>query len=92
MYGGYGPFSPHWGLGVDQIVGATVVDPNGDIVNADEALLEGIRGAGGLFGVIIDLTVKVYPLTSVSIRLEDSLNSCIKININSLASGWADHF
>ncbi|KAJ5896733.1 D-lactate dehydrogenase [Penicillium subrubescens] len=65
MYGGYGPFSPHWGLGVDQIVGATIVDPNGDIVKADEALLEGIRGAGGLFGVIIDLTVKVYPLTSL---------------------------
>ncbi|KAF3392690.1 hypothetical protein F1880_008603 [Penicillium rolfsii] len=65
MYGGYGPFSARWGLGVDQIVGATVVDPNGEIVNADGALLEGIRGAGGLFGVIIDLTVKVYPLTNL---------------------------
>lgn len=67
-YGGYGPFSSHWGLGVDQIIGATVVDPNGDIVKADEALLEGIRGAGGSCGVIIDLTIKVYPLASVSIR------------------------
>ena len=91
MYGGYGPFSPHWGLGVDQIVGATIVDPNGDIVKADEALLEGIRGAGGLFGVIIDLTVKVYPLTSVSFRLWNNLKNCIKTNVTSLASGRADH-
>ncbi|KAJ5368900.1 D-lactate dehydrogenase [Penicillium cataractarum] len=65
MYGGYGPFSAHWGLGVDQILGATVVNPNGDIVKADGVLLEGIRGAGGLFGVIIDLTIKVYPLSSL---------------------------
>ncbi|KAJ5986589.1 hypothetical protein N7451_010954 [Penicillium sp. IBT 35674x] len=64
-YGGYGPFSSHWGLGVDQIIGATVVNPDGDIIKADEALLEGIRGAGGLFGVIIDLTIKVYPLTAI---------------------------
>ncbi|KAJ6109987.1 6-hydroxy-D-nicotine oxidase [Penicillium sp. IBT 16267x] len=47
-YGGYGPFSSHWGLGVDQIIGATVVNPDGEIIKADNALLEGIRGAGGL--------------------------------------------
>ncbi|KAJ5907821.1 D-lactate dehydrogenase [Penicillium taxi] len=64
IYGGYGPFSSSWGLGVDQIISATVVNPNGDIVTADEDILQGIRGAGGLFGVIIDLTIKIYPLTS----------------------------
>ncbi|RLL93443.1 hypothetical protein CFD26_102917, partial [Aspergillus turcosus] len=63
-YGGYGTFSSHWGLGADQILGATVVNPDGEIIVADETLLEGIRGAGGLFGVIIDLTIKVYPLTT----------------------------
>lgn len=67
-YGGYGPFSSQWGLGADQILGATVINPDGEIITADETLLQGIRGAGGLFGVIIDLTVKVYPLTNVSIR------------------------
>jgi hypothetical protein len=65
-YGGYGSFSSHWGLGADQILGATVINPDGEIIAADEALLQGIRGAGGLFGVIIDLTIKVYPLTTVS--------------------------
>ncbi|KAJ5604477.1 D-lactate dehydrogenase [Penicillium lagena] len=66
-YGGYGPFSSHWGLGVDQILSATIVNHDGDIihVNADEPLLQGIRGAGGLYGVILDLTIKVYPLTSL---------------------------
>ncbi|KAL2859290.1 oxidoreductase [Aspergillus pseudodeflectus] len=62
-YGGYGPFSSHWGLGVDQIIGATIVDANGEIQTAGRDLLQGIRGAGGLFGVIVQLTVKVYPLT-----------------------------
>ncbi|GKZ83482.1 hypothetical protein AnigIFM56816_008577 [Aspergillus niger] len=62
MYGGYGPFSSHWGLGVDQILGATVVDANGEIVVADESLLRGIRGAGGIFGIIVDVTIKVYSL------------------------------
>ncbi|GFF43959.1 6-hydroxy-D-nicotine oxidase [Aspergillus lentulus] len=64
-YGGYGPFSSHWGLGVDQILGATLINPDGEIIAADEALLQGIRGAGGLFGVIVDLTIKVYPLTTL---------------------------
>ncbi|KAF8858928.1 D-lactate dehydrogenase [Acephala macrosclerotiorum] len=61
-YGGYGPLSAHFGLGVDQIVGAKIVGPKGDIVDADEKLLRGIRGAGGIFGVIVEVTIKVYPL------------------------------
>ncbi|KAJ5818196.1 hypothetical protein N7474_003787 [Penicillium riverlandense] len=69
IYGGYGPFSSQWGLGTDQIVGATVINPDGEIITADETLLQGIRGAGGLFGVIVDLTIKVYPLNSVSIAI-----------------------
>ncbi|GKZ32400.1 hypothetical protein AbraIFM66950_001766 [Aspergillus brasiliensis] len=65
MYGGYGPFSSHWGLGVDQIVGATLVDASGEVVVADESLLKGVRGAGGLFGVVVDVTIKVYPLSKL---------------------------
>ncbi|KAJ5083727.1 D-lactate dehydrogenase [Penicillium angulare] len=66
-YGGYGPFSSKWGLGVDQIIGATVVDPNGSLVKigANDAVLKGIRGAGGVFGVIVDVTIKVYPAPSL---------------------------
>ncbi|CAG8339430.1 unnamed protein product [Penicillium salamii] len=64
-YGGYGPFSGHWGLGVDQILGATIINHDGEILKAEESILRGIRGAGGLFGVILDLTIKVYPMTSL---------------------------
>jgi FAD/FMN-containing dehydrogenase len=66
MYGGYGPFSSNWGLGVDQIVAATIVNASGEIVKADDDLLKGIRGAGGVFGIILDVSIKVYPLKSVS--------------------------
>lgn len=65
-YGGYASFSPHYGLGVDQIVGATIVNPKGEVIAANPALLKGIRGAGGIFGVIVELTIKVYPLKQVS--------------------------
>jgi len=64
-YGGYGMFRSNFGLGVDQIVAAKLVDAKGEIIDADETLLRGIRGAGGIFGVIVELTVKVYPLKTV---------------------------
>lgn len=67
--GGYGPFSSLHGLGVDQIVGAKLVDPKGEIVDADAELLKGIRGGGGIFGAIVELTVKVYPLKEVRLSV-----------------------
>lgn len=75
-YGGYGPFSPHWGLGADQIISATVVNPEGEIYVADQDLLQGIRGAGGLFGVILKLTVKVYPLHKVCFAFFSARMNC----------------
>ncbi|RAH69808.1 FAD-binding oxidoreductase [Aspergillus aculeatinus CBS 121060] len=61
-YGGYGLFAPRWGLGVDQILGAKVVKADGTVVDTDEdpELLKGIRGAGGVLGVIVEVRVKVY--------------------------------
>lgn len=64
--GGYGPFSSLYGPGVDQIVGAKLVDSKGELVDASEELLKGIRGAGGIFGVIVELTIKVFPLKEAS--------------------------
>jgi FAD/FMN-containing dehydrogenase len=65
-YGGYGPFSPQYGLGCDNIIGAKVVNWTGEIIEADTDMLRGIRGAGGAFGPIVELTIKLYPLKSVS--------------------------
>jgi len=66
VYGGYGPFSAQYGLGVDNIVGAKIVNWKGEVIESDEELLKGIRGAGGAFGPIVELTVKVFPLKKVS--------------------------
>jgi FAD/FMN-containing dehydrogenase len=61
-HGGYG-WSTNWaGLGVDQIVGAKLVNAQGEVVEADAEMLRGIRGGGGgNFGVIVELTIKLYP-------------------------------
>jgi FAD/FMN-containing dehydrogenase len=65
--GGYGPYSSSYGLGLDQIVGAKVVNADGRLVDADARMLKGIRGSGGNYGVIVELTVKVYPVQEVSL-------------------------
>lgn len=67
MMGGYGWFAPNYGLGTDQIVRAQVVTWQGDVIEADAELLKGIRGAGGNFGIIVELGVKVYPLDKVTL-------------------------
>lgn len=63
---GYGPFVANYGLGVDQILGAKIVNFEGRIVEADERMLQVIRGGGGTLGVIVALTIKVYPLDKVN--------------------------
>lgn len=73
-HGGYGPFSGLFGLGVDQILGARVVDYQGRIFDADDELLYGIRGAGSAFGVIVSLKIKIYKLETVCRRLLTPVN------------------
>jgi FAD/FMN-containing dehydrogenase len=64
-HGGYGPFTGIFVLGVDQIVGARVVNYQGSVIDADDELLYGIRGAGSAFGVIVSLKIRVYKLEKV---------------------------
>lgn len=65
IWGGYGPLNSYVGLGVDNILGAKVVMANGELVDADEELLWGIRGAGGNLGVIVETTVRVYSMPKI---------------------------
>ncbi|KAJ3530661.1 hypothetical protein NM208_g9230 [Fusarium decemcellulare] len=57
--GGYSPLMAKYGLGVDQIVGARYVNGDGELIEADQEALVGIRGGGGSFGVITELTIKI---------------------------------
>lgn len=59
--GGYGPFTHAYGMGIEQVLGATLVNAKGEEVVADEEMLEGVRGICGHLGVITSLTIKVYP-------------------------------
>ena len=68
MHGGYGPYMGHFGLGVDQILAAKVVNHQGKVVEADADLLKGIRGAGAAFGIIVEVTIPVFPLEKVSLE------------------------
>lgn len=66
MGGGYGPLDSQYGIGAHQIVGAKIVNGEGKLIAADERLLKAIRGGAAFFGIVVELTVKVYPLDGVS--------------------------
>lgn len=70
LVGGFGPYLHSYGLGAHQIVGAKVVDSRGKLVDADDRLLEGLRGGGGSLGIVVELTVKVYPLEEVGAQVQ----------------------
>lgn len=75
MHGGYGPYSSGFGLGIDQIVAAKVVDATGRVVDADGELLKAIKGAGGAFGVVVEAVVRVCELDSVCPVFENHLRT-----------------
>ncbi|KAL8818847.1 MAG: hypothetical protein Q9191_007851, partial [Dirinaria sp. TL-2023a] len=69
--GGHGPAVHDYGLGADQLLSAIVILASGAIVTAspcsNRALFFAIRGGGGsTYGVVIQTTIKAYPMTPVS--------------------------
>jgi FAD/FMN-containing dehydrogenase len=67
--GGIGYLTAQHGLTCDNVVGAEIVTPEGDVVRADAAqnpdLLWGLRGGGGNFGVATRLDFRLHPLERV---------------------------
>lgn len=60
--GGYGPTTNQFGMGLEQIVAAKPVDAKGEVVVADEEMLEAVRRMVGHLGVMTSLTIRTYPL------------------------------
>ncbi len=67
--GGIGHLSRKCGLSIDNILGAQVVLADGSVVNANENenpdLHWAIRGGGGNFGVVTQLTLQLHPVAMV---------------------------
>jgi FAD/FMN-containing dehydrogenase len=67
--GGIGHLSRKAGLSIDNILGAQVVLADGSVVTADENTNEdlywAIRGGGGNFGVVTQLTLRLHPVETV---------------------------
>jgi len=65
--GGHGPLAPGYGLGVDNILEATIVLANATVltVNANQNadLFWALRGGGGSnWGILTSITIKSYPI------------------------------
>jgi FAD/FMN-containing dehydrogenase len=64
--GGHGPLTQSYGMGVDQLLQATLVTPTGEILTASACenteLFYALRGGGGgTFGVVTEVVVRTYP-------------------------------
>lgn len=69
--GGHGFMTGEYGQGADNILEAAIVTPNGDLITANECQNEdiywAIRGGGGnTFGVIVNMTMKAYPIPKMT--------------------------
>ncbi|KAJ5154990.1 FAD-binding type 2 [Penicillium coprophilum] len=71
--GGISLYSGQFGFGSDNILSARVVTSDGSLLEASETtnqdLFWAIRGAGQFFGVVTELTIRTYPLSTLGSTL-----------------------
>lgn len=67
--GGISLYSAQFGFGSDNILSARVVTADGSLVEAsnvvNQDLYWAIRGAGQFFGIVTELTIRTYPLSTL---------------------------
>ncbi|CAG8920191.1 unnamed protein product [Penicillium salamii] len=69
--GGHGVLTGVYGMGADNIIEAEIVTPDGHLLTVNkchnEDLFWAIRGGGGgTFGVVLKLTINIFPMPSMS--------------------------
>jgi hypothetical protein len=67
--GGFGWLGRKYGMAVDSIRSINLVNAKGDLITASESensdLFWALRGGGGGFGVVTELEIQLYPVTTV---------------------------
>jgi FAD/FMN-containing dehydrogenase len=79
--GGIGHLTPSYGLTLDNLLGATVVTADGNVLTASEnenaELFWALRGGGGNFGIVVEFKFQLHPVGlllggHLDYRLEDA--------------------
>jgi FAD/FMN-containing dehydrogenase len=69
LAGGYGPLTAHFGLGLDNLVGAELVAPDGSCLSVSATentdLFWALRGGGGNFGVVTSMRIRLHQVREV---------------------------
>ncbi|MFI6320336.1 FAD-binding oxidoreductase [Nonomuraea sp. NPDC050556] len=63
--GGAGWLSRKYGLAADSLVSAQIVTSDGELRRAEDDLLWALRGGSGNFGVVTELTLRLFPVDRV---------------------------